>query len=146
MNMMNSITKIALAILLLAVVSISGCKDHAPNVQERVEGMLVSAEWNQPVVTVDGVDHSDLYQNFTIRFNKNTYTSSGGSPLWPAAGTWNFTDESAKAINLDGKMEIHINEITDVNLELAFQNDNTTFASGRVKSVGGKNVFRLKKK
>jgi hypothetical protein len=143
--MKKSKIKIILTILLLTILCLSGCEDE-PTVKEKTEAMLISGEWHNPIVTVDGIDESTLYQNFTIKFNSNSYTSSGGSPLWPSSGTWTFKDESAKVLILDNAKEVQINEITDVNLELAIQNDNTTFTSGRVNSIKGKNVFKLSKK
>lgn len=136
--------KIALTTLLLITICLSGCEDE-PTAAEKTEAVLISGEWNNPIVTVNGIDESALYQDFTIKFNSNSYTSSGGSPLWPSSGTWSFKDESAKALILDNSKEVQINEITDVNLELAIQNDNNTFKSGRMNSVKGKNVFRLSK-
>jgi hypothetical protein len=144
-SMKNSNIKMALTILLFPTICLLGCEDE-PTVKEKTEAMLISGEWNKPIVTVDGIDESALYQDFTIKFTSNSYTSSGGSPLWPSSGTWTFKDESAKVLILDNTKEIQINEITDVNLELAIQNDNTTFTSGRVNSIKGKNVFRLSKK
>lgn len=144
MNTRNSMTKISIAIVLFAALSISSCNDE-PTVAEKVEGMLVSVAWSKPIVTVDGIDQSNLYQAFTITFTKTNYTTSGGSPLWPSTGTWTFKDESAKALLLDGTREVQINEITGTNLELAVQNNNTTFKSGRVNSIIGKNIFRLSK-
>lgn len=144
MNTRNSMTKISIAIVLFAALSISSCNDE-PTVAEKVEGMLVSVAWSKPIVTVDGIDQSNLYQDFSITFTKTNYTTSGGSPLWSPTGTWAFKDESAKALLLDGTREVQINEITGTNLELAVQNNNTTFKSGRVNSIIGKNVFRLKK-
>ncbi len=143
--MKNATVKIRITIVLVMAALLS-CKDPVPSAQEKSESLLMAAAWNKAVVTVDGVDHSDLYANFTIRFNKGTYISFGGSPLWSSTGTWVFTDESAKFINLDGKMEIQINDLTESNLELAFQRTSTTFGSGRSKSISGRNVFRLKNK
>lgn len=137
-------TKISIAIVLFVALSISSCNDE-PTVAEKVEGILVSVAWSKPIVTVDGIDQSDLYQSFTLTFTKTNYTTSGGSPLWPSTGRWAFKDESANALLLDDTREVQINEITGTNLELAVQNNNTTFKSGRTNSVIGKNVFRLKK-
>lgn len=144
MNTRNSMTNISIAIVLFAALSISSCNDE-PTVAEKVEGMLVSVAWSKPIVTVDGIDQSNLYQAFAITFTKANYTTSGGSPLWPSTGTWTFKDESARVLLLDGTREVQINEITGTNLELAVQNNNTTFKSGRVNSIIGKNVFRLSK-
>jgi len=137
-----SIIGMYITTILFTTIIISGCNDE-PTVAEKVEGMLVAVEWSKPIVTVDGVDQSSLYQDFNITFTKTTYTTTGGGPLWPASGTWKFTDETAKTIRLDDHIDVRINEISETNLEIAIQNDNTTFKSGRVNSVKGKCVFRL---
>jgi hypothetical protein len=142
--MKNFITRISI-IMLLTTAVLLGCEDE-PTIAEKTEAMLTSGEWNKPIVTVDGIDESSLYQDFTIKFNKNSFTTSAGGPLWPASGTWTFKDESAKALILDNTMEIQISEITDTNLELAIQNEATTFKAGRIKSIKGKNIFILSKK
>ncbi|MBK7651309.1 MAG: hypothetical protein IPJ20_12070 [Flammeovirgaceae bacterium] len=141
--MKNTMTRISRAIIILTTTILLGCGDNGPTAQEKTEALLVSAQWKNPVVTVDGIDQSALYQNFKIQFGHNTYTSSGGEPLWPASGTWVFVDENATTLKLDGKLEIKISELTETNLELIFQNDNSTFTSGR--SIKGENKFRLKK-
>ncbi len=143
--MKNTMTRISRAIIILTTTILLGCGDNGPTAQEKTEALLVSAQWKNPVVTVDGIDQSALYQNFKIQFGHNTYTSSGGEPLWPASGTWVFVDENASTMKLDGKLEIKISEITETNLELIFQNDNSTFTSGRSMSIKGENKFRLKK-
>lgn len=143
--MKNTMTRISRPIIILTTMILLGCGDNGPTVQEKTEALLVSAQWKNPVVTVDGIDQSALYQNFKIQFGHNTYTSSGGEPLWPASGTWVFMDENATTMKLDGKLEIKISELTETNLELIFQNDNTTFTSGRLMSIKGGNKFRLKK-
>jgi hypothetical protein len=144
-DMKNTMTRISMAIIILTTTILLGCGDNGPTAQEKTEALLVSAQWKNPVVTVDGIDQSALYQNFKIQFGHNTYTSSGGEPLWPASGTWVFVDENATTLKLDGKLEIQISELTETNLELIFQNDNTTFTSGRSMSIKGENKFRLKK-
>lgn len=139
-----SIIRMLMVTILSTTIIISGCTDE-PTVTEKVEALLISGEWKNSIVTVDGVDQSSLYQGFTIKFTSTNYNTSVGSPLWTTFGTWKFKDESAKALILDGVKEISINEITETKLELAVQNDNTTFKSGRTSSIKGKNIFRLSK-
>ena len=135
---------LALTIFLL---SLTGCKkDVELTAQERVEKILTSTEaWQEPTVTVDGVDYSDLYKNFQIKFSKNSYTSSGGAPVWAAAGTWVFINDEASLMKLDGAREVEIS-VTDDFLELSFQWEDNTFEPGRTNSVKGKQKFKLKKK
>lgn len=131
-------------VLLFSLLSCSN--EETPTSQETVTTMLTSAEaWQEPSVTVDGVDYSDLYKNFQIKFDESTYTSSGGAPVWAAAGTWVFINEEATLIKMDGSREVEM-LVSDEFLELSFQWEENTFEPGRVKSVKGKQKFKLKKK
>lgn len=137
---------IQLSVVLFCSLLSCGNKDSPLTAQETVTAMLTSAEaWQEPSVTVDGVDYSDLYKNFQIKFDKSTYTSSGGAPVWAAAGAWLFINEEATLLKLDGSREVALS-VTDDFLELSFQWDENTFEPGRVKSVKGKQKFKLKKK
>ncbi len=130
------------------LLTIAGCKnDDEPTAQERITLMLTSAEaWQNPEVTVDGVDYSDLYKDFSITFNESAYTTVGGAPVWAASGTWKFLNEEATLLKLDDTREVEINSISDDILELSFQWNENTFEPGRVNSVKGKQKFKLKKK
>lgn len=122
-------------------------KDDAPTAQEKTTTMLTSAAaWQSPVVTVDGVDYSDLYKDFSIKFDKNTYTTTSDAPVWKASGTWVFINEEATLMKMDDAREVEINSISDDFLELSFQWNEDTFEPGRINSVKGKQKFKLKKK
>ena len=133
---------------LALLLSLAACKtDEAPTVQEQATTMLTSAAaWQSPVVTVDGVDYSDLYKDFSIKFDKTTYTTTSGAPLWKASGTWVFLNEEATLMKLDNDREVEIISISDDFLELSFQWNEDTFEPGRVSSVKGKQKFKLKKR
>lgn len=126
----------------------SGCnKDNQPTAQELVTSILTSAEaWQNPEVSVDGVDYSDLYKDLSITFTESAYTTVGGEPVWAASGTWKFLNEEGTMLKLDETREAEINSISDDILELSFQWDENTFEPGRVNSVKGKQKFKLKKK
>ena len=142
--MITAKTKIAIAFAFLSIACLTACKKTEVTPQEQAESLLTAGAWAKPTVTVDGVDHSDLYQNFTVQFINKTYSSSGGLPLWPAAGTW-MMSEDGKTLKIDGKLEMQISEMTDKALQLTFQWDKSTYAPGRVQSIGGRNVFNLKR-
>ena len=136
-------------ILVVAIflLSLSGCKKDAPlTAQEKVTAMLTSATWVTNTVTIDGVDYSVLYNNFSIKFDKSTYTTTSGGPVWNASGTWVFINAEATLMKMDGVREVTINSITGDFLELSFQWEQNTFEPGRSKSVKGKQKFKLKKK
>jgi hypothetical protein len=145
----NSILKVVSIVMLIILVALlPACNKEIPlTEQETVVIMLMSAEaWTSPVVTIDGVDRSDMYRNFELKFAESTYTSSGGAPVWPATGSWEFIDEDANRMLLDGTLEVEINSISDDELELSLQWNENTFTPGREKSIKGKMNFRLKKK
>lgn len=132
--------------IVLCFALLSCDNEEAPTPAEQITKMLTSTEaWQEPSVTIDGVDYSDLYKNFQIKFDESTYTSSGGAPVWAAAGTWVFINEEATLMKLDGTRDVEIS-VTDEFLELSFQWEENTFEPGRVKSVKGKQKFKLKKK
>ncbi len=143
--MIRAVSCIATVGLLLTT---TGCKnDDEPTAQARVISMLTSVEaWDNPEVTVDGVDYSDLYKDLFITFTESAYTSAGGAPVWATSGTWKFLNEEATLLQFDGIREVEINSISDDILELSFQWNENTFEPGRINSVKGKQKFKLKKK
>jgi hypothetical protein len=146
--MKSKLTTILSSALALIFINISGCKEQIePTVQELVTEQLVAAEaWTSPVVIVDGVDRSDLYKNFTIKFEPGKYASSGGAPIWPASGVWVFSNEEATVMRLDDKLDVTIGSISSDLLVLTLTWNETTFEPGRVSSIKGKQEFKLKKK
>ena len=148
-NMKRSIKIATPVFIIMAIVSIlNGCKkEDPPSAQETVTAQLTSAAaWQSPVVTVDGINYSDVYKDFSITFGQNTYTTQSGNPIWLPSGTWAFTNEEATLLKFDGTMDVEINSITTDFLELTVQWDKNTFDPGRVNSVKGKHQFKLKKK
>ena len=148
-KIISSVKMATSAFLVVAMmVLLVGCKkDDPPSVQETVTTQLTSAAaWQSPVVTVDGVDKSDVYKNFSITFGKTTYTTVSGSPIWKASGTWAFTNAEATKMKLDGATEVEINSLSIDLLELSIQWNQDTFEPGRINSIKGKNKFKLKKK
>ena len=144
----SSIKSVAVTFLVIAMAMLNGCKKNdPPSPQETVTAQLTSATaWQSLVVTVDGVDRSDVYKDFSITFGKTTYTTQSGSPIWKASGTWAFANAEATKMKLDGNIDVEINFISTDILELSLQWNEDTFEPGRINSVKGKNKFKLKKK
>lgn len=137
--------------LLIAVVfllSLPGCgKKDELTAHEKITVLLTSSiAWQNPEVTVDNIDYSELYNDFSISFERGAYTTTSGAPIWRASGTWAFLNEEATLLKFDNVTEVEINSISDETLELTLFWDTDTFEPGRVKSVRGKNKFKLKKK
>ncbi len=121
---------------------IFGCQKE--NVTPEVN-LLTSVAWGSPVVLVDGVDQSTVYKDFKITFGKDSYVSTGGSPIWKSSGVWEYTDEAKTIFLLDNQTEVKINQLSTDRLELELQWSTTTYKGGRANSVSGKNIFQLKK-
>lgn len=135
----------------LLVVSASSCKDEkegAPDPASQLEGT-----WNGKAgeVTVDGVDHSVDYADFSITFSTTStgskvYTVENGGNAFPniTVDTWDFTDNSFTKI-VRGHDDVEMScTIADNVLTLQF-----TIADpldeGRTKGMFGDFVMKLKK-
>jgi hypothetical protein len=124
----------------------AGCKkaDPKPSETEVVKEKLTSSTWTLQNVTVDGVDQTAVYQGLTINFTETTYTTTKGGLVWPASGTWSFTDDTATTIKRDDGIEVGV-EVTDTSLKLTLTWAKATFGTGRVASVKGLHVFTFRK-
>lgn len=136
-----------LSVLLVAgLMLIESCKDSELTPQETTKAVLISSGgWKVQTVTVDNTDKTSVYSGLAITFTESGFTATNGVPIWPASGTWSFTDEAGKNIKLGTGLEISIEEASKTKLVLKLNWNNTTLGSGRVTSVGGVNVFSFGK-
>lgn len=133
--------------LVLVTVFTSCQKENVLSEQEKIAATLTGAKaWDTPIVIVDGVDYSELYEGFSITFLADTYTTTAGGPVWKSAGTWDFVEEGASLINLDGEREVEITLGSPDVIELTFEWEQDTFGFERSGSVKGKQKFKLKKR
>jgi hypothetical protein len=147
---MNAIRRVLSRILFLGLLVVCvasmvvACKEEeAPTAQEQVtEKIVAAAAWSKPVVIVDGVDVSETYKDFTISFEREAYSTSGGAPMWAPSGKWVFANEKASQIILDDTVDVNI-EVTDKQLVLERLWEFETFEPGRSRSVKGKHKFTL---
>src|SRR6478736_5015726 len=88
----------------------ASCKkaDPKPSETEVVKEKLTSSTWTIQNVTVDGVDQTSVYQGLTINFTETTYTTTKGGLVWPASGTWSFTDETATTFKREDGIEVGV--------------------------------------
>jgi hypothetical protein len=138
---------VAISITLVAAFAfLSGCKGgDDPTPQEVTTQQLVAPTWKLTSVLVDGVDKTSLFTNMTLKFTATNYTTTNGGVVWPASGTWTFTDDTAKKIKRNDNLEVIITEITETSLKLSLTWATGTFGSGRVSSVAGNHVFNFVK-
>ena len=148
--------RIALAFLLIAtmatLIHLSGCKggssDPTPtpaSKQDEVKAILTSPTWKMQSVTVDGTDKTSIYKDLSLKFSASGFTSTNGGAVWPASGTWSFTNTDATAVKRDDGLEVKLQEVTETSLKLALTWSKTTLGPGRIESVSGQHVFSFGK-
>lgn len=142
-NMMTT-QRTLLHFVLILLAFVSSCKEDGPSLIEQAKAQLTAGPWGKPTVTVEGVDQSNAYEDFTITFGDQTYQSVNGDPMWQSTGTWAFADNEGKVMTLDGDIEVKINRLDGDALELELVWDETTFEPGRTQSFRGRNIFFLR--
>jgi hypothetical protein len=143
--------------ILVGLLAFSGCKKDEvtpqPTAAQKTTALLTSGtgKWTPSStagVTVDGLDvTADLFKDFSITFTDNKIFTTGTTPVWLREDSWTFKNDEATimARGQDNK-EIHIEEITDDQLQISLEWDQTTYAEGgKVKSIPGTFVFTLSK-
>ena len=125
---------------------LSNCKGHNERVKTPAEiareKLVAGSPWTLQTAKVDGVDKTSLYQGLTITFMSNSYTSTHGGVIWPASGTWDFTDESGTTmVRISDGLEISIETLTETQLVISFAWSQGTVGSGRSQSVSGQHTL-----
>ena len=138
-----NILSVAIIISLLVLSSCGG--DSSPSASEVTTKQLTSSGWKISTVQVDGTDQTALFANMTLSFTATNYSATKGGAVWPASGTWSFTDEAGKVIKRNDNVEVTIVEISDASLRLSLSWAAGTFGPGRTESVAGNHVFSFVK-
>jgi len=136
----------ALAFLCGVSAIFTGCSkgsDAAPSQADQVKATLMASPWKIKTMTVDGVDKTSLFTNFSITFSATGYTTTKGGPVWPTTDSWSFTDASATAFNRGDGITVQLLEATTSSLKMSFAWNKNTFGPGRVESVSGQTVFAM---
>lgn len=131
--------------MLIALAVMSGCGSHKDTPEPDVQAVLASGTWKMETVTIDGVNKNSDFINLAISFTKTGFTSIGGAPVWPAAGTWIFTDAEKKSITRNDGTVIGLSSVSDDELILALHWNEDTLGGGRTGSLQGDYVFVLGK-
>lgn len=134
----------SLAVVILLSV-LSGCGDSSPSAIEVTSNQLKANQWRISSVMVDATDQTALFTNMTLSFTATDYNTTNGKAVWPASGTWSFTDDTGKKIKRSDNVEVLITEITDTTLKLSLNWTTGTFGPGRVSSIAGNHVFSFVK-
>jgi hypothetical protein len=145
--MKNSIIAIGsfCSLVLMLFLASCGSSSTGPTAKEVSTQKLVANTWRVNTVTVDAVDQTALFTGMTLKFTATGYTTTNGGVVWPASGTWSFTDEAGKIIKRSDNQEVTITEISDTILKLSLTRTQGTLGSGRTESIAGNHVFNLVK-
>ncbi len=138
----STICVVTLAVITMLML-MAGCggDSTAPSATEITTNQLKANTWRISSVMVDGVDKTSMYANMTLTFTSNSFSTTNGSVVWPASGTWDFVDSTAKTITRNDGLKITINEITNTSLKLSLTWSTTTLGGGRAASVAGDHDF-----
>jgi hypothetical protein len=140
--MKNITTTLFVVISVSSLVLFSGCKKDDPQPEtDRVKGLLIANSWRIQTVSVDATDQTTLFTGLTLSFTNTNYNTTNGGVVWPASGTWSFSDNTGKKILRSDGQEITVTEVTATNLKLSLTRAKGTLAPGRVSSVAGNHVF-----
>ena len=139
----------SMAVLLYMGAHLISCGGDDP-VQEPTKGelalkSLTASSWNVKSVTVDGVDQSTLFKNFTITFSSANFTTTNGGVVWPVSSNWSFTDDNATGFSRSDGITVQLKEITDTSLKMSMAWSKNTLGPGRIESVKGQHVFTMTK-
>lgn len=145
MKKVKSLYTASSLILILAVVFLSSCGGSDPSITDVNQGLLSSGTWKISNVNVDGTDQTSLFTGLTLQFTATNYTTTNGEPVWPASGTWSFTDDTATAVKRSDGVVVGISSISETSLVLTLTWDKTTLGTGRVNSVKGAHTFTFTK-
>jgi hypothetical protein len=143
----------ACACILFSLASLLGsCSEETElSPEEKVRKLLTSATWKPASgapITLEGIDVQDeLFSGFTIKFTKDRVITTGTSPVWLRDDTWRFKGGSNATVLIRGMddIEISIVEVSNSQLKLTLEWDQTTFEPGRLASLPGTYEFTLRK-
>lgn len=133
-------------VMLIGIMVLNGCKNNDPQPEtEHVKAQLIANTWKIQNVTVDDTDQSALFTGLTLSFTESSYATTNGGAVWPASGTWMFSDDTAKKIQRSDGLEITVVEVSATNLKLGLTRTSGTIGLGRIESVAGNHVFSFVK-
>lgn len=118
-----------------------GGDEETPTLAEATTQLLTARTWKLNKLTVDGTDQTSLMSKLTLNFSKSGFTATQGDPVWPASGTWAFTDDTGTVMKRSDGVEVAIVEVTDAALTLRLTWAKNTLGPGRSQSVAGVHTF-----
>lgn len=150
MKKITNLNQVFFLVFLMGMIGlVSSCKDDVenpkPTLKEEAMEKLTNTTWKLERVTVDGVNHTAIYSGLTLSFTGTAYNSTNGGVVWPADGTWSFTNDQATVIKRNDGVDVTIQELTAQTLRLAMPWETNTLKPGRITSLAGQHVFTFVK-
>lgn len=135
-----------LATMLLIMVSLAqtACDGNEPDPAADALKQLTGS-WQVSQVKVDGMDRTDLFDDFSLVIAQKQFSATNGEPVWPASGTWTFADDQGTTFTRDDGVVVTIESVSNTSLVLSLMWTKTTLGAGREKSVSGAHVFEFRK-
>lgn len=147
-NMKNLIMILLMVVTVLTSCSKGGDSNGVPSTPEELMAKKIEAiNWKIVTVSVDGVDYTTLFKNFTMKLGDQTYsTTNSPSDIWKSSGTWKFiSNTNGYQVMRDDGVEIDISQIDENSLVFSMMWNKTTYGGGRTSSVSGKHTFTMSK-
>lgn len=139
-TLMNRILLNFLLVIALPVL-MPGCGNETPATpNEKTEKLLRASTWILSDLKVDNVS-TQRYAGMTLSFGTGVYTTTGGEPVWPAAGTWAFEGQGGNKILRNDGLLIDVIAASAAQITLAFDWTETTYVLGRQASLPGRHVM-----
>jgi hypothetical protein len=114
--------------------------DDEPSKADQVRSKLTSGTWKIQSVTIGEEDGMEFFEDLALTFQKSNFTTVNGGPVWPASGSWDFTNDQATAILRGDGVEVTLVSVDETTLECTLY-WNETVLGGRVKAVEGNHRF-----
>ena len=126
---MRGVINKSFGILLISLLLIQSCGPDEPQTPEAIELAFQkpSGEWTlgqTGKIVLDGIDVSANYPGFSLSFTNGTYNTNNAADLLPSTGTWEWADQEARSVLLDGTLEVTLTVLTETRFTFTF--DHTT--------------------
>lgn len=119
----------SIVIILVGFVLTFGCAPDEPQTPEAIALAFekLAGEWTlgqTGSIKLDGTDVSANYPGFSLSFTDGTYNTTNAGELLPSSGTWEWADQEAQRVTLDGTLDVELLTLTETRFTFTF--DHTT--------------------